>query len=280
MKSIATIITYNPDLKLLTKNIEAIAPQVNCLVIIDNASSNYKEIMEVTNDYNHCRLIKNERNEGIAKAFNQAVDYAWEKGFKWLLTLDQDTTVPSNIIDAFNKYTQNGENTAIICPYLIDTNITSFNNYEKMGLKSYEFIDNCISSGSYINLRICNEVGKFDEKMFIDWVDFEYCERVRRNNSTILRINTVYILHQVGKAKKIKFFNREEVIYNHNPIRKYYYYRNRVYFARKYKIKIWKNYKYYRNLLKNFILILKEENAAKKIISALKGIKDGLFIKL
>lgn len=279
IKTIALIVTYNPNLLELKKNIEAIINQVNELIIIDNNSNNIDESEKIIKKYNKIFLIKNINNEGIAKAFNQGVKYAIQKGYKYLLTLDQDTTVPNNLIETYEQLLSEikEDNIAIICPNLNDINLKCKSNTNK----SYEEVEECISSGSYINLKICKKIGYFDENMFIDWVDFEYCKRVRMYGYKIIRINNVEILHQVGRAEEVKFLWRKEIIYNHNSIRKYYYFRNRIYFAKKYNLTIYKNFSYFRNLLKNFLLIFKEkENKIKKIISALKGIYDGINMKV
>ena len=41
---IAGIVTYNPDINRLCKNLDAIKNQVSCIVIVDNASINIEEI--------------------------------------------------------------------------------------------------------------------------------------------------------------------------------------------------------------------------------------------
>ena len=40
--------------------------------------------------------IHDASNSGLATAYNRALHWAWEKGYSWLLTLDQDTAIPVN----------------------------------------------------------------------------------------------------------------------------------------------------------------------------------------
>ena len=66
----AGIVTFNPDIELLRKNIEAICAQVDLVIIVDNGSRNLEDIRPLA-DAHHCKLIPNAQNEGIATALNQ-----------------------------------------------------------------------------------------------------------------------------------------------------------------------------------------------------------------
>ena len=94
-KILAAIVTYNPDLERLQKNINAIEPQVEHLIIVDNGSKNINLISRIKGE---CKikidLIENKENIGIASALNQALDYAYKNNFDWILTLDKIVFVP------------------------------------------------------------------------------------------------------------------------------------------------------------------------------------------
>lgn len=274
-KVLAVLISYNPDILLLKKSIESLYKQVHNILIFDNNSLNIDQIKVLTNKFSNIILIENEINDGLPKNYNRALNYAKKYHYKWLLTMDQDTVLPNEMISKFLVY-EEIQNVAIICPLVFDNNIKEMldNDFDK----KCSYIENCISSGSLINVDIAFRIGCFDDKLFIDNVDFDYCKRVIINNYKIIRINDCVINHQVGEAKIVKFLGKKEIIYNHSAFRKYYFFRNRVYFIRKYKYNIVKDYKYFRNLFKYFILILYEDEAIKKYKNALKGFIDGLYM--
>jgi len=47
-----------------------------------------------------CRLVRNERNLGIAAALNQGAAAALEAGTEWLAMFDQDSLPPASAVDA------------------------------------------------------------------------------------------------------------------------------------------------------------------------------------
>lgn len=121
MKIIASIITYNPDIARLTFNIKAIFPQVDEIVLIDNGSKNINNIKSLIFNYKSIDLIINENNKGIAKALNQAAEYVLKKGYKWIITLDQDSVAPENLVSTYSKFTDCND-IGIVCCKIIDRN--------------------------------------------------------------------------------------------------------------------------------------------------------------
>lgn len=275
----AGIVLYNPAINRLQENISKINNQVDKIVLIDNKSNNINDIKKIVSEFKNIDLIQNENNLGIAKALNQIIEYSEQRGYDWVITLDQDTVCPSNLISTYNKYIDMDNKIAIICPYMIDINVEGLNSYNNKKLPKYQWVEECITSGSLTNIRICKKLGMFDEKMFIDYVDFEYCKRIKINKFKILRINEVFIKHEVGKSKKINFFGKEKIITNHPKIRKYYYYRNRVYMYRKYKEE-YNFFSYYKALIRRFFTIVLEENSIEKMQLAIKGMIDGIKIDI
>lgn len=274
-KVLAVIVTYNPDINTLHNNLDALTPQVNHIIIYDNASDNKNDICDIVSKYDNLSIIYNSNNEGLPINYNRGLSYCIEKGYDWLLTMDQDTVVPKNLISNYKKVYDNNK-VAIISPVLVDINIQTEDDV-KRNLPHEEFSDikYCISSASLNRVSILSELGGFDEKLFIDQVDFDYCRNVTNHGYTILRSNLSFISHQIGNGKIINLFGKKEVAYNHSPIRKYYFFRNRVYFARKYHITLFNEPVYYRNLLKHFIVLFYEKNKLIKIKQSIKGLLDG-----
>ena len=68
---------------------------------MDNGSDNIKNIEDcVLNNWKNITIIKNGKNEGIAKALNQMFEFAIEQQYEYVLTLDQDSVCPDNIISS------------------------------------------------------------------------------------------------------------------------------------------------------------------------------------
>lgn len=99
-KLFGSIVTFNPDIQVFEKNIQAIRSQINLIVIVDNNSKNINAINEIALRYK-CELIYNESNMGIATALNQASAFGLSSGFEWMLALDQDSECPPTFVRFF-----------------------------------------------------------------------------------------------------------------------------------------------------------------------------------
>lgn len=273
MKILAGIVLYNPDIHRLKENIEGIYNQVDKLIFIDNNSSNKKEILKLLEKYNNIEIIHNEKNNGIAGALNQILEYANKNNYEWFLTLDQDSVAQNKLISNYSKVFEI-ENVGMITCNIIDRNFIE----EKKDGNEYSYINRCITSGCINNTEVIQKCGGFDNKMFIDYVDFDICATLIENNYKIIKINYDGLLHEVGHAKIVKFFGKKEKIFNHSPFRTYYIIRNRLYFLEKHNVK--KKLKEKMKILKRCILILVYQNNKKENLYAiLRGYIDSKKMK-
>lgn len=275
-KILAAIVTYNPDLERLQKNINAIEPQVEHLIIVDNGSKNINLISRIKGE---CKikidLIENKENIGIASALNQALDYAYKNNFDWILTLDQDSICEINMISEMKSQyeKEDNKNIALIAPNILDENITLKPQDIKEGI---EYTGPVITSGSLTKTNIAKNIGGFVDKLFIDQVDFDFCLRLKDSGADILKVNRAIIYHQLGEISEHKLFGKTITTTNHSPIRRYYYYRNLIYMYEHHK----ENHKEWINLeikhaIKNIPrIILFEKNKTDQIKSITKGILD------
>ena len=268
MNNAAVIVLYNPEKELLCKNVKAIIEQVDFLIFVDNSPVVSRLDFMEEYDSEKYMYVFLEGNKGIGVALNTAVKICLEKEILWLLTLDQDSICPSNIIYQYRKHTD-----------LDSIGIISCNkNYNGNGADGYkneiEIVNTCITSASYINTSVCRDVGFFDEKMFIDYVDFEYCYRLLENGYKILQVNTITLIHQLGDLKMINWFGINIHVENHNSFRKYYIARNIIYTWKKHP-QLFSRKKMLSKELKLILKVLFFENQKMEKIRAICiGIKD------
>ena len=266
----AGIVLFNPDINRLKENISAVIVQCTHIYLVDNGSNNIDEVKELLNQYNQSKIsiLCNTENQGIAKALNQLTAAAQKGGFEWILTLDQDSVAPSNIAEEFEKYTNN-LNAGMLCPVICDRN--------KGGVveakDGYKEIDECITSGSLLNIKAWSEIGGFDESMFIDGVDFDICYRLRQNGYKILCVQSVVLLHELGRIEYHRFLFWKVLVKNHSAFRKFYIARNTVYLARKEHTNIVKAI--LQNIKLFLIAVCYEDDKWKKSKKILQGTIDG-----
>lgn len=258
---VAGIVLYNPVIKVLLKNIEAIRNQVTDIILVDNASSN-RDSIDLLESLGYS-IIKNNTNKGVACALNQICEYAKNRGASWVVTLDQDSIVPDNLIKKYTEFCGYPD-VAMLCPSIFDRNIGLL----QKSISDYVYVDYCITSASAINLQAWENVGGFYEDYFIDSVDFDMCYQLRHFGYKILRVCDLKLSHEVGKSKKVSFLGLNFIVYNHNPLRCYYIIRNKILLAKRTSCHL----KFYSQSLKRFFLIaIFEEKRIEKICMMLKG---------
>ncbi|RZL47090.1 MAG: glycosyltransferase, partial [Pedobacter sp.] len=101
----AVIVTYNPDILLLEKQLISLENQVSGIIIIDNCSNNKTEIEQsVHSKFLTLKLILNNENRGLGYAQNFGIREAKKSGATDVILLDQDSVFNSdcvkNLIDA------------------------------------------------------------------------------------------------------------------------------------------------------------------------------------
>lgn len=231
MKVIASIVTYNPEQERLKQNIDAICQQVYEIVIVDNGSSNIKNLKSIISSYTNIHCIFNNENLGIATALNKAAEYAHSRGYEWIITLDQDSVAPCNLVKTYAQYADSSK-IGMLCCKIVDRNFGEMEE-QKHHAHGVEEVPMCITSASMMNLKAWHAVGGFCDEMFIDSVDFDICLSMRETGYKIIKVNDVALLHEVGHSEIRRFLGKERQIYHHSPIRYYYMVRNGIYLGQR-----------------------------------------------
>lgn len=269
MKICAGIVLYNPDIHKLSANIRAIRDQVDALLLVDNGSGNAAAIDELlSGETKPYVMLRNAENKGIAAALNQLCAYALAHGYDWCLTLDQDSVCPADLITALCS--ASGDKAAIVAPNIVYRDNEQFAQH-KQGIEEVSWV---ITSASLTNLCIWQEIGGFDEKLFIDSVDRDYCERARRAGYVILRHNGAELMHELGNLKCLRFGPVVINVTNHSAFRRYYMTRNMLYLDRKFG-----QHKAVKTIAKNTMkVLLFEDHKADKLKATLRGIRDAAHL--
>lgn len=280
----AGIVTYNPDCERLYKCIEAIINQVDSVIIVDNNSNNKREIFEITRYFKEkCAFILNHENLGLAKAMNQEAQEAYKRNYKWILTLDQDTICSQFLIELYEKIMRYNSVGMITCNSIYNKNDIFERPDEAIKEKiDVVEIDRCITGGSLLNIEAWKEIGGFDEQLFIEWVDYDICAALKRSNYKIYNLNYEGIFQIGGKPSEKKIFGKKIIYSSYSGMRRYYQIRNCIYFLRKYRKTGQVSYRWIVRWIWTYfkITILYEEKKMEKIIMLIKGIRDGLTMKI
>jgi len=222
------IVLYNSELNVID-NINSYIDYIDILFAIDNSETANIDFVNLLLSNPKICYISNNENLGIAKALNQGAELAMQKNFSWLLTMDQDSKFEDDnakyFFNCFDKL-ENLNETAIIC-----ANRQPATNFDKTAGNIYdiEAVSIVITSGNLLNLKLYKQIGKFEEKLFIDQVDHDYNLRALLKKYKIIKLKNILINHSLGKQV---FVNKK--LFIHSPIRIYYQTRNFLYMLSKY----------------------------------------------
>jgi rhamnosyltransferase len=236
MKIAATVILYNPEDGDL-QNILTYSHKVEKLYVYDNSEK--KECLLFLKKHNKNNQIiysSDFQNQGIAIRLNQACNQAISDGYDYLLTMDQDSSfIEGNLKLYFEDIEKYPSKDSV---GIFGLNYNSEITKAKSQNRNTTEVHNLITSGSIINLKHFKEIGGFDENLFIDGVDFDFCIATIKCGYKCIFFNDNYFIHQIGlitrkgSFKSLYFIKKEKQL--HSPIRIYYMQRNMLYLEKKY----------------------------------------------
>lgn len=286
------IVVFNPDNEeRINKSLQSILNQVEKVYIFDNSTQQHNVVFPAG-----VTFLSEHENKGIAYALNRIMEKACLDGYEWLVTMDQDSILPSNIIKAYTQH-MDDESIGIICPQVIDSRRSYMETIKE---PKQEFVDFCITSASCTRISAWDTIGKFDEWLFIDLVDNDFCKRMIVSGYKILRLNELVLDQEFGKiipksqkvqnfwntvAKKLHNDNFGKLGYSKyvSPMRVYYTCRNVIYVNKKLKAYGKTGYREnyncngYLGFLVCFVLpsILRAQERIKVVKAVIEGTREG-----
>jgi rhamnosyltransferase len=201
MRTFACVVTYEPDLAILTRNLSAVMSQVEGVVVVDNNSSNVAAIAEGLPD--GVTLERLPANRGLSVAMNVAVRSALQSGAVAVVMLDQDSIVGPVLVQTLHDDLEQDPSLAVVGPHISDRNLGEERVPMVNGL---ERVNACITSGSMVRVTDWERVGGWDEGLFIDYVDFDFCLRLRLAGRAIAIDDRAVLDHSIGSARRAGAF--------------------------------------------------------------------------
>ena len=251
MRITSITVAFNADPIRLARQLVALYDQVDKIIIVDNGSVpsvksglNQPEIVAMLANAPHFDVIPLNENGGIASGFNVGVDAARKQGAEFVLLLDHDSVpAPDMVSKLLTGYEQaSGESTtggvAAVGPRIVDARDKHEFPFIRLGWIRNQHMrctdsgadiiacDFLISSGSLIPMRAFDKIGGFDEALFIDSVDLEWCFRARSARLSLVGICDAKLDHRLGDHRRVVLNKIFLVV--HSPLRIYYITRNRI----------------------------------------------------
>ena len=265
----ALVVWYNPT-SIHADNVKSYFDEVSVLIIIDNSDVDNSSLLSDL-DQSKTIYLANLENIGLASALNLGCKLALSKGAKWVLTMDQDSSFETNLLNYIKLSNEFDEfdSVAIFFPTHFETCQWKV---KPIVQTKYTVTNYAITSGNLLSLKYIEQVGFFMDELFIDWVDEEICLRITKLNLKIVRVNAVFLKHLIGNGtKKINFFGKTKFFDDYAPIRYYYITRNlfvlcKLYPSEAKRLKM----RWYKQLRK--IIFYDNQNKLRKINYLIKGL--------
>lgn len=283
----SVIVIYRNKIKAFQKILKQHLQNFNQVIIVNNSP----EISLDSFSSPQVTIINNQTNVGLASGLNLGILEAKKHGAKMVALFDQDTLLPDdftkNMLQNINAYNSNKQ-TAIFAPNYFNhvtgrrNSIINFKLFRLIRsnpnkFKFFTHPQSVITSGSIIPINVLDKVGLMREELFIDFVDIEWCLRVRKQGYEIVAINKVMIDHHLGDYA-VHFMGHHYPI--HSPLRMYYYFRNAIYLYRLKEIDWnWRLVDGTRNLFRFLFYMLFVKNRTTYFKYIIKGYYHGLIKK-
>ena len=232
----ATVVLYNPQEDVFD-NICSYGNLIDYLIVVDNSVTvNQNLKLKLQNKFqSKLFYIENNENLGIAKALNIGTNKAVELRSAWNLTMDQD----SRFIN-FEHYIkclasiQGHNNIGLLSANTTRNAIALLPDNPTFDFEERKLV---ITSANFVNLGFFKQVGGYEEKLFIDLVDFDFCLKLRLQKLKILYFKDVLVEHNLGEVfKRRNILSRKiKEKREHSPQRAYYIARNHLFMAMKYR---------------------------------------------
>lgn len=240
-KIVAVIVTYNPDFTLLEQEYYSMVNQVDMVVYVDNNSVNQSFLIEWCKKKGNVRIIINKKNKGLAYAQNQGIKIAMEVNASHVILFDQDSVIDDNFIQGLYETERTcinqGIKVGVVGPVYrsyagVDYPILSIIDDKLVQIRSSDFNDyiivtHNIASGQLIRMSVFQDVGMMRDDYFIEYVDYEWCFRLKEFDYVTVVTKKASMKHKMGD-NQIRIFGH--IIGLYSPFRRYFTCRNTILF--------------------------------------------------
>jgi rhamnosyltransferase len=219
MKKCAIYTLYKPDSNLI-KRIHAVYDFFDLIIFVDNTPGGYdfKFLPE------KIKLYSDGFNKGLPNALNIGLQIAYENNMDYVYLFDQDSSpdnlVVKKLLESIIGYPY--QNIIVGPLHIDDANIPSELDSNS---SEYEYFNSKCLATSGIAFKLTSTIlkFKFDESLFLDLVDFDWCWRLELNGFKVFKILNIKMPHRLGICQR----NFCGIIYHiPAPFRHYFQFRD------------------------------------------------------
>ena len=192
------VVLYNQDLFCCETYLSLLRGSDCDVFVYDNSPVCLTDLEKIPSTW---KYIRDPKNPGLGKAYNDAARYAASINKKWIFIADQDTSFSEGIIDSYLANVDRERNVSLFSPVIVSNGkvispvSTGFfrsqpSVAEAAGIQPFsKFFP--INSGIMIRLETLVDVGGYNENVFLDYSDYEFCRRLAEKEKTFFVIDRI-----------------------------------------------------------------------------------------
>lgn len=295
VKKAAIVVGYCPESNTLIDLLISLVDQVDILVFADNGGCEANLLNSIS--LLGIRYVDMQGNKGVGAALNRGFAIAVSEGAQYVATFDQDSQASPDLIKSLAAAMTNAlvsdEKCIAVAPTFFDRRDgkkTSFPFYQTNKKRITPVFDSTredgliavdvlITSGMFIRADAWSDGLKYDEALFVDFTDSEWCFRALSQGYHLYGCANVKMGHALSDAPPIKLFGLN--FYRYSPLRRYFYFRNTVAVSlEKYTPMNWKRRLLLGLVVRFFANLIVDRERFQSLCMMIRGLRHGLTRRL
>ena len=286
------IVTFFPDAGF-DERLATIAREFAPLLVVDNsAEAAVAARLRGACAAHGAELRLNTDNRGLAGALNQAFASMAQRGVTAVVVFDQDSTPEPGFAEALDALAARQPDAAVIGANWRDEGRPDFPArhlrahpaspllFQRVPASTKDLGDvSCvITSGSLFTVETWRALGGFDERLFLDLVDTDYCLRARAAGRRVAVAAGAGLRHRRGAKRPVRFLGRTWWPAFMAPVRLRYLFRNRIRLIGRHgwREPHWVGFELCHSAKIAFEIVCLEDRKVAKLGACARGIWDGL----
>lgn len=206
----ACVVCFRTTADEIRPLVRVLESQVERVLVVDNSPDWPGGLTDVGDG--RSEYVPMPANLGTAGAMNEVGRRAMLEGVDFIVSCDQDSLPGAGLVDgllaSFSSLADDGVRVAAVGPRKVDPRtgrdlrlllpVRWLKRYAPASDGRVVEVDHLISSGCLIDIRAFREVGPFNEGLFLDYVDIEWCLRARAGGYAIFCDPSLAMDHVIG----------------------------------------------------------------------------------
>ena len=192
------------------------------LYVVDNGSTDHS-LEKIRSAYgDRLTLLVNKENLGGSGGFNTGLRTAYEKGYPYLMCIDNDALLDENAIGNLHVFLEEHKEAGIAASKIyhleepdyiqqfgqkIDfehycTEVPHLNMLEDGTMPEYLYVDSVAACSLMIRREVIEKIGFMPEENFLYWDDTEWCYLCNQAGYKVASVGNSKALHAMGAKKE------------------------------------------------------------------------------